>query len=46
LLKIVDTLSPDGKVLGRPVDCVQAPDGSILFSDDHSDAVYRIRTSK
>ena len=46
LLKIVNTLSTDGKVLGRPVDCVQAPDGSILFSDDHSDAVYRIRTSK
>ncbi|MDA0349339.1 MAG: PQQ-dependent sugar dehydrogenase [Verrucomicrobia bacterium] len=31
------------EVLGRPVDCVQAPDGSLLFSDDTGNKVYRLR---
>lgn len=31
------------KVLGRPVDCVEAPDGSILFSDDTGHKIYRLR---
>lgn len=43
MLPIVTTITPEQKVLGRPVDCVQAPDGSVLFSDDFSGAVYRIR---
>jgi len=44
LLTIVDTLGPDGKeILARPVDCVQAPDGSVLFSCDHTGRVLRIR---
>lgn len=30
------------KVLGRPVDVVQAPDGSLLISDDYGDKVYRL----
>jgi glucose/arabinose dehydrogenase len=36
---------PDGpRVLARPVDCVQAPDGSILFSTDlPKGRIYRIR---
>lgn len=43
LLKIVDTLQKDtGKVLARPVDCVQAPDGSIIFSSDQPGRIYRI----
>ncbi|MBI1388860.1 MAG: hypothetical protein GC154_10480 [bacterium] len=29
-------------VLGRPVDCTMAPDGSILFSCDYTNQVYRI----
>lgn len=41
---IVSTLQANSEiVLGRPVDCVQAPDGSVLFSDDMNGRVYRIR---
>ncbi len=32
-----------GFVLARPVDCVQAPDGTVLFSSDQPGRVYRIR---
>jgi glucose/arabinose dehydrogenase len=35
-------LQPDGKVLGRPVDVQQMPDGSLLISDDYSGVIYRI----
>lgn len=44
LLKIVDGAG-DGTAqpVMRPVDCVEAPDGSILFSDDSNNRVYRIR---
>ena len=31
------------KTLGRPVDVIQAADGSVLVSDDHAHAIYRIR---
>jgi glucose/arabinose dehydrogenase len=27
---------------GRPVDIINLPDGSILISDDHAGAVYRV----
>ncbi|MCC6659787.1 MAG: hypothetical protein IT437_02760 [Phycisphaerales bacterium] len=41
LEKIIGTL--DGtSVLERPVDCIQAPDGSVLFSGDGRGRVYRI----
>lgn len=40
-LKMVSFLDGD-KVLGRPVDCTQAPDGSIVFSDDNGHKVYRL----
>jgi glucose/arabinose dehydrogenase len=30
-------------VLGRPTDCTQAPDGSILFSDDTGNKIYRLK---
>jgi glucose/arabinose dehydrogenase len=40
---IVGTLAKDGKtVLARPVDCVEAPDGSVLFSSDSTRQIYRI----
>jgi glucose/arabinose dehydrogenase len=29
-------------VLGRPVDLLQLPDGSVLISDDHSGTIYRV----
>lgn len=32
----------DGEVWGRPVDLLQLPDGSVLLSDDHAGAIYRI----
>jgi glucose/arabinose dehydrogenase len=33
------------EVLGRPVDVLQAPDGSLLISDDERGAIYRVRYS-
>lgn len=36
-------LQTDGTVLGRPVDILQLADGSLLVSDDHRGAIYRIR---
>ncbi len=45
---LVGTLGANGTVYGRPVDVVQAPDGSLLFSDDeglpgsHQGRIYRI----
>jgi glucose/arabinose dehydrogenase len=33
----------NGQVLGRPVDLLVLPDGSLLVSDDTANAVYRIR---
>lgn len=40
-LPIVKTFDGDA-TLARPVDCTEAPDGSILFSDDKGGAIYRI----
>ncbi len=31
------------KTLGRPVDVIEAPDGSLLISDDYAHAIYRVR---
>jgi len=39
----VNFLTADGKVLGRPVDVVVAPDGSLLISDDEGGQIYRLR---
>ncbi|MDX2114539.1 MAG: hypothetical protein SFZ24_02810 [Planctomycetota bacterium] len=44
-LTLVRTLSARGDILARPVDCVQAPDGSVFFSCDHTKAVYRLRSA-
>lgn len=42
-LTVVSTLSPDRRrVLERPVDCIEDSDGSILFSGDQGNRVYRI----
>ncbi len=35
-------LQPGNEVWGRPVDLEWLPDGSLLVSDDHADAIYRI----
>jgi glucose/arabinose dehydrogenase len=40
--KIVGCIDSSGRVRARPVDCVQAPDGSVLFSSDDPGRVYRI----
>lgn len=39
-------LQPDGKVTGRPVDCIVAADGSLLVSDDYAGVIYRITYTK
>ena len=41
---IVSTMDNNEQVYARPVDCVQAPDGSVLFTSDAADGgrVYRI----
>lgn len=43
---IVDCQGPGVRRFARPVDCVEAPDGTIIFSSDEPDAVYRISKSK
>ncbi len=43
LVKVVSGLGEDGKQNMRPADCVQAPDGSVLFSSDSPGKVYRLR---
>jgi glucose/arabinose dehydrogenase len=40
---MVNFLKNGTEVLGRPADCAQAPDGSILISDDTGNKVYRLR---
>jgi glucose/arabinose dehydrogenase len=41
-LRVVSTMSPEGEIFARPVDCAEAPDGSILFSCDMTHSIYRI----
>ena len=47
-LKLVSTLAPgeNGAVLARPVDCCEAADGTILFSCDMTNEIYRISPAK
>ena len=35
-------LTRDDKVLGRPVDILEMPDGSLLISDDQNGLIYRV----
>ncbi len=39
-------LEKNDHVLGRPVDIIELPDGSLLVSDDHRGAIYRIAYQK
>ncbi len=39
---ITGWLTPEGKVLGRPTDILQMPDGSLLIADDTLGVVYRV----
>lgn len=41
--KMVDFLKDGTEIKGRPADCAEAPDGSILISDDTGNLVYRLR---
>jgi glucose/arabinose dehydrogenase len=36
-------LTNDDKVLGRPVDILEMPDGSLLISDDHLGLIYKVK---
>jgi glucose/arabinose dehydrogenase len=42
-LKMVNFLKDGTEVKGRPIDCAEAPDGSILISDDTGNKIYRLR---
>ena len=45
-MTIVDCAATDSRRrYARPVDCVEAPDGSIIFSSDEPAALYRISKS-
>ena len=41
--KVVNFLKDGKEPKGRPIDCAQAPDGSILISDDTGNRIYRLR---
>jgi len=38
-------LEKNGKSIGRPVDILELPDGSILVSDDQAGVIYKISYS-
>ena len=42
-LTYVKFLSDSGTVLGRPVDVEEAPDGTLLISDDQKSKIYRLK---
>lgn len=42
-LKMVNFLKNGTEILGRPTDVTQAPDGSLLFSDDFGGKIYRLK---
>lgn len=39
-------LTSEGKVLGRPTDILQMPDGSLLITDDSLGVIYRVEYKK
>lgn len=43
--KLIDGFLQDGRPWGRPVDVLELPDGSMLISDDHAHAIYRLSWS-
>jgi glucose/arabinose dehydrogenase len=42
-LVYVKFITPEGEVLGRPVDAAVAPDGTLLISDDEGNKIYRLK---
>jgi len=40
--KMVSFLKGGTEIIGRPADCLEAPDGSILISDDTGNKIYRL----
>ena len=40
---ITGFVTPDGDVWGRPVGVAVAKDGSLMFSDDGSNSIWRVR---
>ena len=38
----LDGFNRDGKILGRPVDVLQGPDGAVYISDGYAAAIYRV----
>lgn len=40
---VVNFLKDGSDIKGRPVDCAEAPDGSIIISEDSGNLVYRLR---
>lgn len=45
-LMLVGTLGADRKPLARPADCVQEPDGAVLFTDNFRQRIYRITAAR
>lgn len=43
--KIVNFIVGNSVILARPADCAQAPDGSILITDDANHKIYRVSYS-
>ncbi len=43
---ITGWLTKEGKVLGRPTDILQMPDGSLLIADDTLGVIYRVTYTK
>ncbi|PQV63214.1 Glucose/arabinose dehydrogenase, beta-propeller fold [Abditibacterium utsteinense] len=39
---LVSTINSNDDVVGRPCDVAEAPNGTLLFSDDQNNAIYRI----
>lgn len=44
--KMVNFLAGGSVAVARPADCLQAPDGSILISDDTGNKIYRLSAAK
>lgn len=44
--KVVNFLAGGSVPVARPVDCLQAPDGSILITDDTGNKIYRLSAAK
>ncbi|MDF2441371.1 MAG: hypothetical protein JWN98_2355 [Abditibacteriota bacterium] len=43
---MVSTLNAENNNIGRPVDCVEAANGTVLWSDDQNNRVYRLSRTR